>query len=118
MQDKWAKMETRNQKRFIAAVGGLTQLKVMRLGTKPKEALPRRYDAEMYAALKRWTVRKIFTGGNAVVWPEKFRKVDYYYEMEKDMLKLKPRRKVLASTLAQMFREKVAPPAAEKKKWD
>ena len=51
----------------------------MRLGTKPKEALPRRYDAEMYAALKLGTVRKICTGGNAVVWPEKFRKVGYYY---------------------------------------
>ena len=56
LQDKWAKMEARNQKRFIAAVGGLTQLELMRLGTKPKEALPRRYDAELYAALKRGTV--------------------------------------------------------------
>ena len=31
LQDKWAKMEARNQKRFITAVGGLTQLEVMRL---------------------------------------------------------------------------------------
>ena len=45
LQDKWAKMEARNQKRFIVAVGGLTQLEVMRMGTKPKEALPRIYDA-------------------------------------------------------------------------
>ena len=68
-------------------------------GTKPKEALPRRYDAEMYAALKRGAVKKIFTGGNSVVWPEKFRKVWYYYEMEKEMLKSKPHWKALAATL-------------------
>ena len=79
LQDRWAKMEARNQKRFIAAVGGLTDLEVMRLGTKPKEALLRRYDVELYAALKPGTVRKIFTGWNAVVWPERFRKDGYYY---------------------------------------
>ena len=73
--DKWAKMEARNQKRFIAAVGGLTALKLTRVVTKPKEALPRKYDAELYAALKRGTVRKTFTGGNAVVWPKRFREV-------------------------------------------
>ena len=65
LQDKWAKMEARNQKRFITAVAGLTQLELMRMGTKPKEALPRRYDEELYAALKRGTVTKICTGGNA-----------------------------------------------------
>ena len=31
LQDKWAKMEARNKKRFIAAVGGLTQLELMRM---------------------------------------------------------------------------------------
>ena len=118
LQDKWAKMEVRNQKRFIAAVGGLTQLEVMRFGTKPKEALPRRYDAEMYAALKRGTVRKIFTGGNAVVWPEKFRKVGYHYELEKEILKLKPHGRALAATVEQMFREEILPPVVEKKEWD
>ena len=117
-QDKWAKMETRNQKRFIAAVGGLTQLEVMRLGTKPNEALPRRYDAEMYAALKGGTVRNIFTGGNAVVWPEMFRKVGYYYEMVKEILKLKPHGRALAATLEQMFREEILPPAVERKEWE
>ena len=60
--DKWARIEARNQKRFKSAVGGLTALELTRLGAKPKEALPRRYDAELYAALKQWTVRKIFTG--------------------------------------------------------
>ena len=118
LQDKWAKMEARNQKRFIAAVGRLTDLEVMRLGTKPKEALPRRYDVELHAALKRGTVRKIFTGGNAVVWPEMFRKVGYCYEMEKDILKLKPHRKALASTLEQMFREEVISPTGETKEWE
>ena len=97
-QDKWAKMEAQNQTRFIAAVGGLTALELMRLGTKPKEALLRKYDAELYAALKRGTVRKILTGGNAVVWPGRFRKVGYY-EMEKEMLKLKPHGKALTSIL-------------------
>ena len=43
--EKWTKMEARNQKRFIAAVGGLSAVEFERLGTKPKEALPRRYDA-------------------------------------------------------------------------
>ena len=46
-QDKWAKMEARNLKRFVTAVGGLSALELTRLGTKPKEASPRRYDAEM-----------------------------------------------------------------------
>ena len=114
LQNKWAKMEALNQKRFIAAVGGLTQLELMRLGTKPKEALPRRYDAELYAALKRGTVRKILTGGNVVVWPEKFRKVGYYYEMEKEIHKLKPHGKALEATLEQMFREEILPHAEEK----
>ena len=59
--DKWAKMEARNQKRFITAVGGLSALELTRLGAKRMEALPRRYDAELYAALKQGTVRRIFT---------------------------------------------------------
>ena len=50
--DKWTKMEARNQKRFIAAVEGLTVVEFERLGTKPKEGLPQRYDAEMFEELK------------------------------------------------------------------
>ena len=46
LQDKWAKMEARNLKRFVAAVGGLSALELTRLVAKPKEALPRRYDTE------------------------------------------------------------------------
>ena len=61
--DKWAKMEARNLKRFVTAVGGLSALELTRLGVKPREALPRRYDAELYAALKQGTVRRHFTGG-------------------------------------------------------
>ena len=34
--DKWAKMEARNQKRFITAVGGLTALELTRLVAKPR----------------------------------------------------------------------------------
>ena len=115
--DKWAMMESRNQKRFTTAVGWLSALKLTRLGAKPKEALPRRYDVELYAALKRGTVRNIFAGGNAVVWPERFRKVGYYYEIEKEMLKLKPHGKALTSTLEQMLRDDVVPPTGENKKW-
>ena len=55
---------------------------------KPKEALPRRYDAEMVEALNHGPVMRIFTGGNAAVWPERFRKVGYYYEMKKEVFKL------------------------------
>ena len=65
-------------------------MELTRLGEKPKEALPMRYDAELYAALKQGTVRKIFTGGNAVVWPEIFSNVGYCYEMEKEVFKLMP----------------------------
>ena len=115
--DKWAKMEVRNQKRFIAAVGGLTALELTRLGVKPKEALPRKYDAELYAALKQGTVRKIFTGGNAVEWPERFREVGYYYEMEKEVFKLRPQGKALTNSLEHMFREEVVPPLGDKKEW-
>ena len=79
--DKWAKMEARNLKRFTTAVGGLSALELTRLGAKPKEALPRRYDTELYAALKQGTVKKLFTGGNAVVWSERYRQVGYYYEV-------------------------------------
>ena len=67
LQDKWAKMEARNLKRFVTTVGGLSALKLTRLGIKPKEALPMRYDADMLAALKQGQVRRLFTGGNAVV---------------------------------------------------
>ena len=74
LHDKWAKMEARNQKRFIAAVGGLTVEEFERLGTKPEEALPRRYDA-VFDVLKYGSVRMIFTGVNAVVWQERFRKL-------------------------------------------
>ena len=62
-------------KRFVTAVGGLSALELTRLGTKPKEALPRMYDAEMLAAWKHGTVRRLFTGGIAVVWPEMYRQV-------------------------------------------
>ena len=85
LQDKWAKMEARNLKRFVTAVGWLSALELTRLGTKPKEALPRRYDADMRAALRQGQVRRIFTGWNAVVWPERYRQVGYYYEVEKDV---------------------------------
>ena len=81
LQDKWAKMEARNLKRFVTTVGWLSALEMTRLGTKPKEALPRRYDVEMYVALKQGTVRRLFTGGNAVVWPERYRQVGYCYEV-------------------------------------
>ena len=58
-----------------------------------------RYDVEMYAALKQGTVRRLFTGGNAMVWPERYRQVGYYYELEKEVLKLKPKWKALMGTL-------------------
>ena len=113
--DKWARMEARNLKRFTTAVGGLSDL--TRFGVKPKEALPRRYDAELYAALKQGTVRRLFTGGNAVVWPERYRQVGYYYGVEKEVLKLKPMWKALTSTLEQMFKEEVLPAVGEKREW-
>ena len=117
LQDKWAKMEARNLKRFVTTVGGLSALELTRLGAKPKEALPRRYDADMLAALKLGQVRKLFTGGNAVVWPERYRQVGYYYEEEKDVFKLKPRGRALTNTLEQMFREEAVPQVGEKKEW-
>ena len=116
--DKWARMEARNQKRFIAAVWGLTAVEFERLGAKPKEALPRRYDAEMLEVLKHGSVRRIFTGGNAVVLPERLRKVGYYHEMEKEMFKLKPQSRPLTSYLEQKFCEEVVPPAGDKKEWE
>ena len=61
LQDKWAKMEALNLKRFVTAVGWLSALELTSLGAKPKEALPRRYDADMLAALKQGQVRKLFT---------------------------------------------------------
>ena len=73
--EKWIKMEARNQKWFVSAAGGLTVVELEMLGMKPKEALPRRYDAEMFEVLMYGSVRRIFTGGNAVVWPERVRKV-------------------------------------------
>ena len=72
----------------------------------------------MYAALKQETVRKIFTGGNAVVWPERFCKVGYYYEMEKEVFKLKPQVKALTNSLEHMFREEVVPPPGDKQEWE
>ena len=69
------------------------------MGAKSNEALPRRYDAEMLAALKQGQVRRLFTGGNAVVWPERYRQVGYYYEDEKNVFQLKPRVRALTNTL-------------------
>jgi len=117
LQDKWAKMEARNLKRFVTAVGGLSALELTRLGPKPKDALPRRYDADMVAALKQGQVRRLFTGGNAVVWPERYRQVGYYYELEKDVCKLKPRGRAVTQTLDQMSREEVLPEVLMKKEW-
>ena len=84
---------------------------------KPKEALPRRYDAELHAALKMWMVRRIFTGGNEVVWPERYHQVGYYYEVEKDVFKLKPRKRSVTSTLEQMFQDEALPTVGGKKQW-
>ena len=117
LQDKWDMMEARNLKRFVTAVGGLSALELTRLGAKPKEALPRRYDADMLAALKQGQVRKLFTGGNAVVWPKRYRQVGYYYEVENDVFKLKPRGRALTNTLEQMFREEGVPQVGVKKEW-
>ena len=63
-------------------------------------------------------MRKIFTSGNAVVLPERFRKVWYYYEMEKEVFKLKPQGKALTNSLEWMFREEVVPPLVYKKEWE
>ena len=71
----------------------------------------------MLAALKRGQVRRLFTGGNAVVWPERYRQVGYYYDVEKDVYKLKPKGKSLMLTLEQMFRDEVLPPVGDKKEW-
>ena len=71
----------------------------------------------MLAALKQGTVRRPFTGGNAVVRQESYRQVGYYYEGEKEVFKLKPRWRSLTSTLEQMFREEALPPVGEKKEW-
>ena len=69
----------------------------------------------MHAALKLGTVRRLFTGGNEVVWPERYRQVGYYYEVEKDVFKLKPRNKSITSTLEQMFQDEAAPKVGRKK---
>ena len=69
----------------------------------------------MFEALKHGSVRRIFTGVNAVVWPERFRNVGYYYEMEKEVFKLKPRGRPPTSQVEQMFREEVVPPTEDKK---
>ena len=71
----------------------------------------------MLAALKQGQVRRLLTGGNAVVWPERYRQVGYYYEVEKDVYKLKPKGRALTHTLEQMFRDEVLPPVGEKKEW-
>ena len=117
LQDKWAKMEARNLKRFVTAVVGLSALELTRLGTKPNDALPRRYDADMLAALNHGQLRRLFTGGNAVVMSERYRQVGYYYEVEKDVCKLKPKGRALTHTLEQMFREEALPQVGEKKEW-
>ena len=72
----------------------------------------------MYAALTQGTVMMIFTGGNAEVWPERYRKVGYYYEMENEVFKLKPQGKALTNSLVHMFREEVVPPIVDKKEWE
>ena len=46
-----------------------------------------------------------------MVWPERYRQVGYYYELEKEVLKLKPKGKALMGALEQMFIEEVLPPA-------
>ena len=53
-----------------------------------------------------------------MVWPEKFWKVGYYYEMENEVLELKPHGKALAATLEQMLREEILPPVVERRDWD
>ena len=88
------------------------------MGAKPKEALPRRYDAEMVESLKHGPVRRILTGVNAAVWPERFRKVGYYYEMKKEVFKLKPHGRPLTSCLEQKFREEVVPPTVDDNEWE
>ena len=51
------------------------------------------------------------------MWPERYRQVGYYYEVEKDVFKLKPRGRALTQSLEQMFREKALPPVGENKEW-
>ena len=38
-----------------------------------------------------------------MVWPERFRKVGCYYEMEKEVVKLKPQGNALTNSLEHMF---------------
>ena len=49
--------------------------------------------------------------------PERYRQVGNYYEVEKEVLKLNPRRRSLTSTLEQMFLEEALPAVGEKKEW-
>ena len=50
-----------------------------------------------------------------MVWPERFRKVGYYYEMEKEVFKLKPQGRPLNIHIEQMFRDEVVPPVGDNK---
>ena len=84
---------------------------------KPMEAVPGRNDAEMVEALKYGPVRRFFTEINAPVWPERFRRVGYCYEMEKELFKLKTQGKPLTSYLEQTFREEGVPQSGDKKEW-
>ena len=50
-----------------------------------------------------------------MVWPERYRQVGYYYEVEKDVFKMKPMGRALTHSLEQMFREEALPHVGEKK---
>ena len=53
-----------------------------------------------------------------MLWQKRFRKVGYYYEMEKEVFKLKPQGRPLTSYLEQRFQDEVVPPTGDKKEWD
>ena len=52
LQDRWAKMEGRNKRRFLATFPKFTREELQRLTAKPSDALQNRYDMDLRDAIR------------------------------------------------------------------
>ena len=63
LQDKWAKMEARNLKRFVTAVGGLSALELTRLGDEAQGSIAEEVRRGYAASVEAWSGEETFHRG-------------------------------------------------------
>ena len=76
---------------------------------KPSDALPSRYDVDLRDAPMSGQKQRAYAAGVTMAWPERYRQVIVFHEMEMNIWKIEPTNRPLRSHLEEMFQEELVP---------